>query len=230
MPSFERDIFSPVLNSGQQHLACTILVDTSSSMAPSISSVNEALKELKAALEEDPCARSTVDLSVITFDSEAHVAIPFCPVSYFEIPNLNANGMTAMHQAVDLALKEDRRRKDQYRQTGTSHYRSWFFLLTDGRPNDPDNGAFDRLLDAQRAGSVTFFGVGIGEEADIQQIAALSVTNGVITATRDTFKSAFSWLSSSISKVTQSSSGDRIGLDNPNSYDGLQYKQIPITT
>ena len=58
----------------------------------------------------------------------------------------------------------------------------------------------------------------------------MSVTNGVITASRETFKNAFSWLSASISKVTQSSSGDKINIDNPASFDGLNYQQIPITT
>ena len=230
MPNFDRNIYGAVLNSGQQHLACTIILDTSSSMSSSISQLKDALRELKSALDDDPRARSTVDLCVITFDSSARVAMPFCAVPYFEVPELTANGMTAMHQAVDLALREDRSRKDQYAQSGTGHYRSWFFLLTDGGSNDEDNGAFERLLQAQKAGSVTFFGVGIGEGADLQQIASLSVTNGVITASRETFKNAFSWLSASISKVTQSTSGDKINLDNPASFDGLNYQQIPITT
>lgn len=230
MPNFETDIFSPVLNSGQQHLPCTILVDTSSSMGVSIPQVKAALSDFKVALNENPRARSTVDVCLITFDSSAHVAVPFGPVSGFEVPSISASGMTAMHQAIDLALREDRARKNQYEQTGTGHYRSWFFLLTDGYPNDADNGEFEKLLEAQRAGSVTFYGVGIGESFDKEQIASLSIKNEIITASRDSFQNAFCWLSSSISKIMQSTPGDVVRIDSPSSYNGLKLEQMSVVS
>lgn len=228
MPNFETDIYSPVLNSGQQHLACTLIGDTSSSMAISIPHLIEALSDFKAALNDNPRARSTVDVCLITFDSSARVAVPFGPVSGFEVPSISASGTTAMHQAIDLALREDRARKDQYAQTGTGHFRSWFFLLTDGYPNDTDNGAFERLLEAQKAGSVTFYGVGIGESFDKKQIASLSINNEVITASRDSFQNAFCWLSSSISKIMQSTPGDVVRIDSPSSYNGLKLEQMSV--
>ena len=229
MPHFETEIYSPVLNSGQQHLPCTIIVDTSSSMEESIPQTMQAIRDCMEALNDNPRARSTVDVCLITFDSSARVVVPFGPVSGFEAPMIVASGTTAMHQAIALALREDRARKDLYQKTGTGHYRSWFFLLTDGSPNDADNGAFERLLEAQRAGSVNFYGVGIGD-FNKKTLASLSIENKIITASRESFQNAFCWLSSSITKIMQSTPGDVVHLDSPSAYEGLHFEQISVVS
>lgn len=230
MPNFGKEFAYPVQNAGQEHLACTILVDTSSSMRESLCQLNNALKDFNEALNNNARARVSVEVSLITFDSTARVALPFCPVHLIEFPELTAQGMTSMHAAVGLALKEDRRRKELYKKSGTGHHRSWFFLLSDGAPNDESNGEFEDLIAAQKAGSVNFYAVGIGEHADTKQLASLSVNESVIVATRENFEKAFLWLSNSLSKVSQSRTGTRVSIDNPEQpeYGGLQYKQISV--
>ena len=219
----------PIVNAGQPHLLCELLIDTSSSMTPSIEAVNNALRTFKEALDANLRARNCVEVCLIPFNSTVE-ATPFMPCEYLEFPALIAQGCTSLHAALDKALEKDRERKDLLTNAGTAHYRSWLFVLSDGMPTDSDNGQITRLHDAQDRGSMTVFGVGIGESADREMLASLSTDGTIITATRENFEGAFKWLSDSLVKVAQSRPGEKLMLNNPAEpqYGGLQYNQIPV--
>ena len=131
-----------VENSGEPHLPCVVLVDTSGSMSPVMDEVHRGLRELGEALNDDPRARGCVELCIVAFDSTVKTVQPFGSVYDYVAPQLVANGTTHMQDAVDLALREIEARKAQYRQSGTRYYRPWIFLLTDGYPTTNNNVHF----------------------------------------------------------------------------------------
>lgn len=221
MPSFRENPRGgvnngPIENGGELHLACVIVIDASGSMHGLEKKLHDALVTMWESL--DPQARGRVEFLIILFNDDAQVLIPFCPSYDFVAPNFLCYGMTAMHAAVDLGMNELEARKEQYRANGTRYYRSWMFLLTDGEPNDPDNGAFERLLQYQKDGHCTFFPVAIGEHADTELLKTLQVDGVVLKATKENFQNAFVWLSNSLSKTSNSNQGQTVALPNPGDY------------
>ncbi len=190
----------PILNGGHPHLACAVLVDTSSSMAEASNEVAEGLNSLRDALVDDPLTQGTVELCVISFNDDAEVVTPFHAAVEFTPPaNLSYGGIAAMHAAVDLAMNELDARKAQYRSAGTIYFRPWMFLLTDGGANDPDNGAFERLLEYQRGKHGNFFPLAIGPDADRSLLASVQIDNLVLTASKGSLAEFFSRLIDALS-------------------------------
>ena len=112
--------------------------------------------------------------------------------------------MTGMNEAIITALDILEERKALYRKLGTSYYRPWIFLLTDGNPTDFDYeaGAIQRLHEAITEHKVTFWPMAIGPAPDIQKLKNYANGGPVLKASASQFKEAFVWLSSSLSAVT----------------------------
>lgn len=209
----------PIENGGEIHLPCVVLVDTSTSMSEAMGELHDGLVALGEALKDDPQALGRVEFCIISFDDQARIVVPFAPAYDYEAPRLDCGGMTAMHAAVDLALEEIEARKDQYKANHTAFLRPWIFMMTDGGANDPDNGAFDRLLQSQRDKHCIFFPVGIGSEVDMGLLKSLKPDGVVLTAKKENFKGAFEWLSNSLSSTSDSNPGQKIKLPNPSTAD-----------
>lgn len=205
-------------NPGERHLPCVILLDTSGSMASSVGQLHEGLSELGTAIKDDDYAVGITEFCIMTFNDETRIAMPFGPAYDYKAPEIYCNGSTAMHSAIDAALNEIEARKRQYKEQRTTYYRPWIFLLSDGMPNDPDNGAFERLKEAQDLGKCLFFPVGIGNHADYELLKSLSKNKIVLKAERDNFKNAFEWLSSSISMVARSNANQVVRLEDPRNF------------
>jgi len=216
MPIFEHErggrANGPIENSGEEHLPCVVLVDTSGSMASAMGELNDALNALGEAIKDDPQAVGTVEICVIAFDDHARIVMPFGPAYDFEAPELDCGGLTAMHEAIDLALSELDARKAQYRAARTNFKRPWVFMLTDGGANDEDNGAFERLLDAQKGRHCTFFSIGIGKSADMELLKSLRPDGMTFGASKENFKEAFVWLGNSLSVTSSSQRDAKIAL------------------
>ena len=208
----------PIENGGEIHLPCVVLVDTSLSMSGSMDELHAGLEALGDALREDPQALGRVEFCIIAFDDSARIVVPFGPAYDYEAPSLNCGGMTAMHEAVDFALTELEARKDQYKANNTAYLRPWIFMLTDGGANDCDNGAFNRLIDAQNAKHCTFFPVGIGNEVDFELLKVLKNDGVVLSASKENFKDAFVWLSNSLSRTSVSNPGEKVKLPDPRDF------------
>jgi len=67
-----------------------------------IEAVRNGLQVMLSALMQDPYALETAYLSVIAFDSSARQLTPLTELTSFQLPNLQANGMTAMGEALSL--------------------------------------------------------------------------------------------------------------------------------
>ena len=203
-------------NIGEYHVCCVLLIDKSSSMSIANGELHSGLRLLLDEIKKDEVAAGRVELSMVTFDSDAREEVPFGPIDSFEIPNMECSGMTSMHKAVGIALDMIEKRKAEYKASGTPYYRPWIFMLTDGAPNDADNGEFKALIDAQNKKKVTFYGVGIGPQANKELLKSLNKDGLCFSASATEFRQAFRWLSTSLSTVSNSTPDTSVALENPN--------------
>lgn len=222
-----------ILASGMDHVPCVLLVDQSGSMEDVKAQLDQAMQNFRDALLEDSMTKLKVEICVITFDDHAHIVTPFVSAMQFETPRIATGGLTAMHEAVDAALEQIQIRKDQYRAQGTSFYRPWIFLLTDGGSNDRDNGAFERLVDAQRGKHCTFFPVALISD-DFPQVERDNLMNTLyqlrpdhrtFVADKENIASCFEFLSNSLAATSNSNRDEKVTLDVP---EEMTFQQITV--
>ena len=155
-----------------------LLLDTSGSMSGEpIQAVRDGVNMIVETLLSEPTALDTAWLSVITFSETAEEKVPLTPITAFNPPYIEADGLTAMGGALNLLIdcveRDVQRRKNEHER---GDWRPIVFLLTDGEPTDDrtdDNGenpfdrALSRLGEAQFA---TFVALGAGEDANIEKL------------------------------------------------------------
>ncbi|MCX7998515.1 MAG: hypothetical protein N3A69_06110, partial [Leptospiraceae bacterium] len=101
-------------------------------------------------------------------------------------------------------------RKNQYKQHGVSYYQPWLVIMSDGAPTDGHifEQAASRLKQLAESRKVTVFGIGIGHQADLHQLAKCCPSNRPPRLLQGLkFKEFFEWLSQSLSRVSQSTPG-----------------------
>ena len=186
-----------------RRLPVFILIDTSSSMrGEPIEAVKIGLDSLVSALRTDPFALESAYISIITFATEARVAVPLTEVAAFTAPDIEASGVTAMGGALTLLGEQI---KTEVRTTadggGKGDWKPLVFLLTDGLPTDDLDMALDRL-DHRKVRTIVACGAGDG--ADVDTLKKIT-ENVVMLSTLDQtgISAFFEWVSSSISVTSQ---------------------------
>lgn len=198
-----------IMNHGEKHIACALLVDTSGSMAgQAMAELNEGLRIFGEALQEDAKAYGCADICVIRFDSTVQTVVPFCAACDYSVPELYAGGLTAMNEAIITGLDAIEQRKQEYKDIGVDYWRPWIFLLTDGVPTDDEfeQDAQLRLQEALQQKKINFFPMGIGSGANTAKLKQYTKDGCgiVLKASKENFKEAFVWLSSSMSVISNS--------------------------
>lgn len=197
-----------------RRLPVYLLVDTSGSMhGEAIEAVRNGLQVMLSALMQDPYALETAYLSVIAFDSSARQITPLTELTSFQLPNLQANGMTAMGEALSLLADCIQREVVKGGAEQKGDWKPVVFLLTDGAPTDD----LDRGINAIRQVKTgTFVACAAGPGADTGTLKRITETVvSLDTADSSTLKSFFKWVSASISVSSQKiESGKEVsGLD-----------------
>ena len=202
--------------SSEGRIICVLVADTSGSMAPCAHKLQQAIVDLVDTINSDDFYRSLIDLCLITYNDEARVVQPFAPAHAFKPPHeIECRGTTSTHQAIRLAIDKVNERKAEYQANGVPYRQPWIWLFTDGGSNDDDNGSFDELLQMQRAGRLSFYGVGIGPEAEASELKGMHKSNIMLRVSRENFKAAFEFLSASISQASKSKPGEKITMTVP---------------
>ena len=175
-----------------------MLLDTSGSMyGEPIEAVRNGVQVLISTLRSDPYALETAYLSIITFDNTAKQVTPLTELSAFQQPNIDANGCTALGEALELLAQ---RVDDEVTKTTAEVKGDWkplVFIMTDGEPTDNLNKGLAEFK-KRKFGTVVACAAGAGANTNTLK----QITENVVsldTADSGTIKAFFKWVSASIS-------------------------------
>lgn len=204
----------PIADPHEQRVPCILLLDVSGSMVGEpIEQLNNALQLFKQELAADALASKRAEVSVITFADEPILVHDFARVDSLNLPILTAGGLTAMGQAIQMALDEIEIRKDLYRSQGVQYTRPWIFLLTDGAPTDEqifEDGAA-RASQAMRQNKALIFGIGVGA-ANYENLRKIGGDLTFKLNPSFTFADFFRFVSASLRSASSSKPGDQVSL------------------
>ena len=181
-----------------RRLPVYLLLDCSGSMyGEPIEAVKNGVQVWVSTLRQDPYALETAYLSIITFDSSAKQVTPLTELSAFQQPTIEANGCTALGEALSLlATKVDQEvTKTTPEQKGD--WKPLVFIMTDGVPTDDINKGLAEFK-KRKFGMVVACAAGQGADTNILK----QITECVVqldTADSATIKSFFKWVSASVS-------------------------------
>lgn len=181
-----------------RRLPVYLLLDTSGSMfGEPIEAVRNGVQVLVSTLRQDPYALETAYLSIITFDNKAQQATSLTELAAFQFPNIEANGCTALGEALSLLVKCVENEVAKTTAEVKGDWKPLVFIMTDGVPTDNlQNGLAE--FKKKKFGTVVACAAGAG--ADINTLK--QITENVVsldTADSATIKSFFQWVSASIS-------------------------------
>lgn len=195
-----------------RRLPVYLLLDTSGSMyGEPIEAVKNGVDLLVSTLRQDPYALETAYLSIITFDSSARQAAPLTELTAFQSPTLNANGATALGEALSLVAQcaEREVQKTTYEKKGD--WKPLVFIMTDGQPTDSLTTGLEDFK-KQKFGMVVACAAGQGADTNtLKKITEIVVQ--LDTADSATIKAFFKWVSASVSagSMKVEDSGKEIG-------------------
>jgi uncharacterized protein YegL len=195
---------------------CLLLLDTSHSMqGRPISELNAGIVTFKDQLAADHLAMKRVEIAVVTF-GPVNIDSGFQTPDFWQPPQLSTTGDTPMGQAIEQGLDMLRERKQRYRENGVSYYRPWVFLITDGAPTDSWQTAAQRVRDGEQKNEFSFFAVGVAG-ADMGVLAQIA-PRGPLKLDGLNFRELFRWLSSSLKRVSASTTGEKVALPPPSGW------------
>ena len=205
-------------NNPSTRVPVCLVLDTSGSMSGApINELSEGVRLFYNAIRSDETALYSAEISVVTFGGTVSRKVDFNTLEQqSETPEFYANGGTPMGEAMNMALDMLEQRKSEYKASGVDYYQPWIVLMTDGRPNGDSSElsrAIQRTCDMVNERKLTVFPIGISEEADMDVLARFSPKRPPLKLQGLNFREFFAWLSKSVSKVSQSTPGDKIQLD-----------------
>lgn len=215
----------------EPHVACCLLVDISGSMqGTKIQALNNALARFANQVCADNLSAKRVDVCLITFNSKAEVAVPFCPITEFRPPMLTASGGTSMGMAIRFAMETVHSQVHTYHDAGVECYKPFVLMITDGYPTDDVSGIETLIANREnegRYGHLRFHAFGV-QGADMDLLARL--TKRCLAIDNYDFGQVFNWASTSLqiishSQVNNQAMGANLG-SNMYAYDPNN-KQLP---
>lgn len=185
-----------------RRLPIYLLIDTSGSMhGEAIEAVRNGLQVMANALRQDPYALETAYLSVITFSSSAKQITPLTELTDFQVPNIQANGTTAMGEALSLLADCINREVVKGSAEVKGDWKPLVFLLSDGAPTDNLSKGIAAMKGVKTG---TFVACAAGASADTATLRQITETVvSLDTADSSSIAAYFKWVSASISVSSQ---------------------------
>lgn len=179
-----------------------------------IEQVKNGVQMLISALRKDPYALETAFLSVITFDSTATQVVPLTELVNFQVPDLKANGVTAMGEALSLVKQRADQEVNKSSAEIKGDWKPMVFIMTDGLPTDDLQKGLQEFKQGNW-GIIVGCGVDDADTAALKQIAGEAVVT-LSTSDSSAMSAFFKWVSASVSfgsKSVETIGKDVSGLD-----------------
>ena len=202
---------------GIRRLPVYLLLDTSGSMAGApIEAVRRGVEQFKREIEDDPFAKSTVRIGVITFGGEAEfITRGLVDIESFTPPPLSANGQTPLGQALWLLTESiDKDVKRAVRGGEKGDWKPLVYILTDGEPTDDWQKPVEEIRDRHQRRFVNIITVGCGpylNQENLKNFFAGPTFN--MGSDDDSFNKFFKWVTDSviaaIKEVSKPGAGDK---------------------
>ena len=209
----------------EQKCLCVLVLDTSGSMNypagnSAISQLNAGLKQFQQELLLDAVTKDRLEIAIVTFDSNVNTIQGPELLTDFSMPNLSANGTTALVDGINEAIDIVTYRKHYYKSHGIPYYRPWIVMMTDGDPdsNQDVDGMAQRLKDANDRKEFVFIPIGVGNsinEEVMRKLATSAFPPVKMQAVK--FCEFFTWLSNSMSTLSTSEGGE-MRVEDPSSW------------
>lgn len=198
-----------------RRLPVYLVLDTSGSMhGEPIEAVKNGVQTLLSTLRQDPYALETAYISVITFDSSVEQKVELTDLLNFQVPEINAMGLTSLGAALSLTADCIKREVVKATVDTKGDWRPLIFLMTDGMPTDNwEEGLAD--FESVKKGMVVACAAGSAVDTSVLQ-RITEVVLQLDTADSNSIKAFFKWVSASISMGSQkvdSNHKEVIGLD-----------------
>ena len=191
-----------------------LVLDVSGSMhGDPIRELQKGVRMFFDAIRGDDIAQYSAEISVVTFGQTVERKLDFYSIQRQEIPELTAAGPTPMGGGVLAALDMLDARKQEYQNAGIDYYQPWMVLMSDGAATDNIDEAARRAADLVAARKLTVFPIAIGDNASMDQLSKFSPGGPSLKLKSLNFSEFFVWLSQSVSRVSQSTPGEKIVLD-----------------
>lgn len=195
-----------LVRNAANRLPVCICVDASLSMLDDrrMAQANEGIRSFIEAIKGDYGAVDSVELCIISFGgAQARVEVPFSPTPKIHFADLRPSGQTPLGHAVAYALDQIRERQALYSEYGITVYRPWLILISDGEATDDISAAVAEVLRLQAEKRLKVLCIGLGNKANS---LGKFHSNGEVVQLRDfQLTNFFSWLSSSMSKLSVAS-------------------------
>lgn len=209
----------------EQKCPCILVLDTSSSMAgKKINELNNGLRLFQSEIAANSTTSAKLEVCILAFNHQTKIVQEFILVDYLQVPNLVAQGSTKMVDAIRVAIGKTKERKKYYKKTNQTYYRPYIILITDGEP-DPgqDIHGLQREIETGVSGNhfhFWAFGVSNANMRILDQISHRKFPPKKLKGSN--FINFFTWLSSSMSKISNSRSGESIDISPENHNDPFQ--------
>ena len=223
MPEFRQTGFNEVpgghvSNPQEPHMACVLLLDTSSSMSGDpINSLNKAINDFKEQTSLDELDQKRVDIAIIEFNDHARVVQDFTPLPQLQPVSLSAVGCAAMGEGINLAIDKVKERNRFYTSLGIRCYIPRIIMISIGAPTDDISAARKRIIDEESKGShgkLKFWALGV---PGFSQETLTSLTKRCIALNEVKLDDIFNWPIGGTSVIgPETSERDRLMLSLPN--------------
>jgi uncharacterized protein YegL len=191
-----------------------LVLDVSGSMeGEPIRELNEGVRLFFDAIRLDEVAQYAAEICIVTFGDVVAKQLDFMSIELQQVPTLHASGATPMGEGVSLALDLLQARKEDYKRAGVDYFQPWMVVMTDGVPTDDISDAATRIRELFTEKKLTVFSIAIGAAANVQTLARLSPARPPLRLHGLNFREFFTWLSQSVSRVSQSTPGESVKLD-----------------
>lgn len=175
-----------------------LLLDISGSMyGEPIEAVKNGVDMLLSALRQDPYALETVNLSIITFSSNAKQLAPLTELSQFQAPSLSASGQTALGEALCLLSERVDAEVAKTTPEKKGDWKPLVFIMSDGAPTDDVTKGIEEMK-KRKFGMVV--ACAAGKDADTHVLQRITETVVKLDSLEnESIRAFFKWVSASVS-------------------------------